>query len=261
MVDVKGRVLDSLGHDRSGDLLELAGESLLLGPIILADKVGRITQNHVADETKDAAAQERVAYPCHPHGRLDIAPIGRARSGRVDVRAINGEAGDHFAQRVSERIESKVARAPRLLSQSVELMRQHVQLARQRHLHDQQLLAIDKFGERHGVRNKFAVEPADPLDLAAIHEQAVDLVEEVVAAGAVDRPGWNELLTRAQDLFDDDVERRVDATLAPAGASAAARRSRMCRSTSFQSTASSSPSASKACRARARIAWSWSLRK
>ncbi len=74
-------------------------------------------------------------------GHLDVAPIRRAGPLGVDVRSIHGEAGDHFPQRVPQGVEGEVARPPRLLGQAVELMREHVQLAGQRDLHDQSFLA------------------------------------------------------------------------------------------------------------------------
>ena len=39
VVDVEGRVLDSLGHHRRGHLLELAGEPPLLGPVLLGEAI------------------------------------------------------------------------------------------------------------------------------------------------------------------------------------------------------------------------------
>ena len=192
VVDVKSRVLDSLGHHRSGHLLELAGEPPLFGSVIVAGGSDGVSEQHVADEAEDAAAHERVAHPRPPDGRLDIAPIGRARAGGVDVRAINRKARDHFPQCIPQGVEGKVARAPRLLGQAVELMGQHVQLARQRHLHDQQLLAVDQVGKARTLAGKVVVDPADGVDVVAIHEQAADLVQEVVAAGAVNRPGLDE---------------------------------------------------------------------
>ena len=60
LVDVKSRVLHSLGHDGCGDLLEFPGKSLPSGPIGLNANVGRIADNHIVNETKHTAAHERV---------------------------------------------------------------------------------------------------------------------------------------------------------------------------------------------------------
>ena len=78
VVDVEGRVLDPLGHHRRRHLLELAGEPPLLGPVLLAERLGRLQQQHVADEAEDPAAHQRVAGR-RPAGRRPRRSAGPRR--------------------------------------------------------------------------------------------------------------------------------------------------------------------------------------
>ena len=49
------------------------------------------------------------------------------------------------------------------------------------------------------------VEPGEGLFGGGVDEEAVDLVEEIVAAGAVDGPVGGERLVGGEDFFGDDV--------------------------------------------------------
>ena len=125
---------------------------------------------------------------------LDVAAVGIAGALVVDVRAVDGEAGDHLAQGLAQGVEGEVARPPDLLRQPVELVGQHVQLAGERDLHDQQLLAIDHLGEARIVLDPVVIQPGEGRGVGRVDEQAVDLVQEFVAAGPVDRPGLDQRL-------------------------------------------------------------------
>ena len=146
VVDVERGVLDPLGRHRGRHLLELAGEPSLLGAVVLGERLGRLQQQHLADEAEDPAAQERVAGGRPPDGDLDGAAVGLVHPVVGDVRAVDREGGDHGAQRLAEGVEGEVARPTALLRQPVELVGQHVQLAGERDLHDQTLLAVDQLG-------------------------------------------------------------------------------------------------------------------
>ena len=151
MYDVKRRVLDPLGRHRGRHLLELAGEAPLLGPVLFAERLRELQEQHVADEAEHAPAQQGVAGHRPANGELDVPAIGVVHAVVGDVRTVDGKAGDHLPQRLPQRVEGEVARPARLLCQPVELVRQHVQLARERHLHDQQLLLVDHLGEARVV--------------------------------------------------------------------------------------------------------------
>ena len=101
-----------------------------------------------------------------------VAAVGVADAVVGDVRAVDGEGGDHGPQRLPEGVEGEVARPAALLRQAVELVGQHVQLAGQRDLHDQQLLAVDQLGE-----------PRVVLDLVGVQR-----VKSRPASGSTNRP-------------------------------------------------------------------------
>ena len=176
---------------------------------------------------KTAPAHQRVERLGPADGLQDGEAIRVVRPLVGDVRTVDGEAGDHLLQGLTEGVEGEVPRSPRLLGQPIELVGQHVQLAGERDLHDQQLLAVDHLGEARTVLDQAVVKASERRGVLPVHEESVDLVQEVVAACPVDRPGLDQRLIRPEDLLDDDVERHTERALCgsrPAGSDAIAER-------------------------------------
>jgi hypothetical protein len=184
-------------------LLEGAREAVPLRPILLGAG-GRRLQQEVADEAQHAEAHERVAQGGAADRRLHVPAVQIARALLADVRPVDGEAGDDFTQGIAQGIEGEVAGGPALLGELVELMREHVELARERRVENQHLLLVRHLGERQILAGDGPVERGERLDLPAVDEEAVDLVEELVPARPVHRPRLDERLTRGEDLLRHD---------------------------------------------------------
>ena len=130
---------------------------------------------------------------------------------RVDVvggniGAVHREAGDHFLQRIAQTVEGKIPRAAVLLRQAVELVGQHVHFAGKRHLHDQALGVVDHLGKGARVLRPVTVETGEGLSVLGRDKQAVEHVQKVIAARAIDRPVLPQCLPHAQNLFHHNVE-------------------------------------------------------
>lgn len=128
----------------------------------------------------------------------------------VNIGAVDGEAGDDFAQRIAEVFEREVARPAVQFGNVVQAAGEHVQFARQRHLQDQPLAIVDQVVHRLFHSGKGLVEALEGAGMPAIDEDAVQVIQEAVAGGAVDGPR-PQLFVSGQDLFGDDVERTVAA--------------------------------------------------
>ena len=124
----------------------------------------------------------------------------------VDVGAIDGEAGDDFGERVPQAVEREVARSSVALGDALERVREHVQLARHRRLHDQPLAVVADIVERVDEAGHLRIGTTQPLQLAALDEHAVEIVEVAVPGCPSDGPASGKRFARREDLFCDDVE-------------------------------------------------------
>ena len=97
---VEGRVLDALGHDGPGELLEAQHEVAPLGALPIVQPLGILEQQDRRDEVEQRGARRGVAPLREPDRRDDVRPIVRLEGlvRGADVGAVDGEAGDHLAQ-------------------------------------------------------------------------------------------------------------------------------------------------------------------
>ena len=96
----------------------------------------------------------------------------------ANVGPINRKRRQHFAQRVAQAFERKIARPAMLLGDMIQLPRQHIQLARHGHLQDQPLAVAHQIVERLGPAGEAAIELLERFLLGVIHEEAVHQVEK-----------------------------------------------------------------------------------
>ena len=121
----------------------------------------------------------------------------------------------------SRRLSRVKSRDLRLLcGDAVEHVREHGELARHRRLDDQPLARVEHVVERLEAAGELGVGPAQLARLAGVDEEAVEIVEVVVAGRAVDRPPARQ---RARGRRESSRRRRTAAD--PAGRRTRARAS------------------------------------
>ncbi len=74
-VAIERRVLQTLRHDRPGELLEAHDEQTALGALGIAEAVGILEQEQVLDEIEDRSAGRRIAALRGLDGGADIAVV------------------------------------------------------------------------------------------------------------------------------------------------------------------------------------------
>ena len=148
------------------------------------------------------------------HGPVDVAPVliaflaarcGVTRPG--EIGAVDGKAGDHLRQRLAQRVQGEIARAPVGLRDAREPVREHGELARERGAHDEELRLARDLGEfRHRPRRTRGRRGRSSAS-RGVDEEAVHDVREAVAGGAVNGPASGHALVAGGDLLGDQVER------------------------------------------------------
>ncbi len=217
VVAVEGRVLDALGHDGAGVLLELHREAPhLAGAERVAPLLDDVGGEQLEDEVEDALVRA-IAAPAGVGNRpFQVAVILGRGAVVVDVGAIDGEARHHLAQRLAQADQGVVAGLPARLGQAVVLVGENPELARELHVHDLLLRRVGDLLEGDAIADEALVGLFENRLGIGVHEQAVDQVQEIVAGGAGDRPFLAKPLMRSKDLLDDDVEGLVAVAAAAA---------------------------------------------
>ncbi len=188
-VSVEGGVLDALGHDRPGGLLEAD------------DELRRAGQGQLLDEADLACAQgQRLPGVCAGPHDVPAGLQGRRRA-RADVGAVDGEGGQHLGQCLVQADAGEVRAPPPGLGQREG--GEPVQFGAQGACEYVDLgLAADR-GEVGPDVGNLGVEGAERPGRGRVDEQPGEPVQRVVAGGAGARPGVGQRLTGLQDLFDD----------------------------------------------------------
>ena len=207
-VAVEGRVLDPLGHHGAGHLLEAADEQLPLAAAGLV-QVGRaFQQQHVADEVEHGGVGGRVAAFRLRRRAADDLPVALRNVTLANVRAIDGKAGQDFAQRDPQRVEREIPRAPVPLGNAIEPVGEQLQIARHGRAEDQQLRLVGHLAEIEPLVDEAAVDLGQLGQPGRIDEQPAHGVQKIVARGAGQQPLFGQGLLGAEDLFHHHVERK-----------------------------------------------------
>ena len=90
---------------------------------------------------------------------------------------------------------------------AVEPVAEHVELGGHRRLHDEPLALVDDLGEGRSLVDEPGVDPLHGPRLAAVDEDAVQEVEELVAGGAAMGPVAAAAARPGQDLLGHDERR------------------------------------------------------
>ena len=205
-VAVEGRVLHTLGGHRRAELLEAQREAAHA----FAQAVGRtflgLRQQRTVHEVEDGRIGGVPAAPRLRHGPVDVAPV--LRRGLVhDVGAVHRHACRHFGQRLAQRVERVVARAPVGACDAQQLAGQHRQLRGERAALDGALAVVREFVEVLRLAAEAAPDAVHARARGAIDEHPVGHVGEAIAGGAVQRPALRHVLVRRGDLLGHHVQR------------------------------------------------------
>src|SRR5262249_14566232 len=123
VVNVESRVLDALGGDGRGHLLEFPREASLELMVFLRRRAaGRILQqNGVPDEVEQRLAERRVLLAGPVNGPADRGFVGSRRAA-VHIRTVHREADDDLAESAADAVEGEVARSAIEAGEAVELV-------------------------------------------------------------------------------------------------------------------------------------------
>ncbi len=211
VVDVQRGVLDAFRRDRTGDLLELSREPRPLLPLFRrVDR--RLLQQHALDEVEHER-RDGGAVALRARHRFDdvaVVVIGD-RLSRHHVRAVDGEARDHFFQRRDEAVEREIPEMTITFRESIELMAERVDVARHRLVQHLLLAAIAELAERQRLAPLADESSVDRFErglVPAVDEQVVHDRAEFVSGRPRHGPVGRQVLAGAQNLLDDDVEAR-----------------------------------------------------
>ena len=133
---------------------------------------------------------------------MDVAAIAFTdATALVDVSAIDREAGNHLPGGIAQRLASEIARLTVSGRDLIEQMREHAHFTGHGAVHDQLLAVVDEAGHVDGLAQKTPVERGKGPFMALMNKDAVELISEFVASGAIDRPLRRQLLVDLQDFF------------------------------------------------------------
>ena len=205
--DVKRRVLQPLGHDRPGALLELHHEVLMFGDARLVGVGREFEKQNVAQEVEDRRVRARVAALGERDGLVDHrAVLGARRLAVGQVGAVDREARDDLAHGVRQVVEREVAEEPVALAQAVEDEAEHVDVVGQRQAHRQALLLVDERGEVDVAVDELLVGLGERFLRGGINEELRDVRREIVAGRSMNGPVLAQRLVAREDFFSEQVD-------------------------------------------------------
>ena len=128
-------------------------------------------------------------------------PVALGNVAFANVRAIDGKAGQDFAQRDPQRIEREIPRAPVPLGNAIEPVGEQLQIARHGRAEDQQLRLVRHLAEIEPLVDEAAVDLGQFGQPGRIDEQPVHGVQKIVARGAGQQPLLGQGLLGRRESF------------------------------------------------------------
>src|SRR5438034_684759 len=206
VVDIRNRVLQSLCHDRSGELLKLENELRVRGTLLFVEVFRKTKEQKIEQEIKDRFFDCGIATFRRRHRALDHRAIFLAHwFPWFEISSIDGETGDRFAHRARQSFQGVVAKPTVLLRQPINHVAENVDFVGQRNAHDQSLLRVNEMAEMERVTDESLENFGDGAFRVVIDQHARDLIGEIVAGGAVDWPVLRQLFVAGQNFFDDQI--------------------------------------------------------
>src|SRR5262245_54205632 len=124
VIDIKCRVLHSLGHHRSGKLLKLHYKIDHLAAVYDVKMLQVVEQERFLDKVEEGPRGTRVSLLRLFHGSRNIflIPFCHPARRRIVVGAIDGKAGDDLANGKGQAVKRKVSIVTVPLGDAIELM-------------------------------------------------------------------------------------------------------------------------------------------
>ena len=207
VIPVEGGVLDPLGRDGPGELLELAHEQELLPVLGFRAGPGKAQAQHVADELEDGAAHGGIAPARRGHGQVHVPAIAVRLPRAVAVRPVDGEARDDLPERGDEAPRGEVTRGAIAVGDAPQPPAEHADLAGHGGVDDELLGLVHDLSEVRPVAEEARVRLVELPLRGPVDEDSVRGAEEVVAGRTPHRPALGQPLAAHQDFLDHDVER------------------------------------------------------
>src|SRR3989304_3666925 len=137
VVNIKSRLLDSLGHYRPGDLLELLDEVDQAPSVFFRKALNVLEQKRVPYKFEDGFRRSGVSSLRFFYSCLDIRLIlPRYATWFRNISAVHGQAGDHLPDGEGEAVERKISVPAVLFRDALELVAERIDLAGPRNQHD-----------------------------------------------------------------------------------------------------------------------------
>ncbi len=146
-----------------------------------------------------------VSLSRSPHCRLDVIPVVTSEILRAYIGAINGKAGEDLLDGALQSVEGYIAAIPVPSGNLFQEASEIVHITFQVFLDDEFLLPVNEIPVRRGVLHEPVVYPAHLSLIVFLAENAVYLIEKIVARRSLDGPELREPLLASQDLLDHKI--------------------------------------------------------
>src|SRR5205814_8391781 len=194
VVNVEHRVLESLRHDRPGELLKFEDEMHVLLTRLRIEVLWESKKQNVAEKIEDRFLHRRIAALGRGDRALDHLSIFVAdRLAGREISSINREAGNCFPHRPCERFECEIAIPPIFFRQPVEHVAEHFDFVGQGQSHHQTLLRVNEMPEMHRVSDEPMKSPRHVSFSRSVHENAGDLIGKIVTGRSMEWPTCTKL--------------------------------------------------------------------
>src|SRR6185369_7300356 len=131
--------------------------------------------------------------------------IGIAEDPGADIAAIDRKKSQHLYQRALQAVQSHIRGVTVAARDRFQQARQAVDVARHVFAHNQALFFEGELVTRALLAGEAAVDLREFLSVRARAEYAANIVEKLVAGGALDGPG-RQLFIEGENFFHDDID-------------------------------------------------------
>ncbi len=208
VVEVERGVLDALGGDGAGGLLEAHGKAATLGLLVRVASLGMAHEQRIAEEVEDRHVHGGISLLGLGHRAIDIAAVPAARlvPQIAHVGAVDGESGDDLPDDPNQAREGEIAREAIALRDAIEVQTELDDFAGHGHLHDEPLGRVAQIGHGLDASGEAGIGGGHLARGATVDEEAVDRAEIVVARRTRHCPPVGERLFGHQNLLGGNPE-------------------------------------------------------
>ncbi len=173
MIAIEGRVLERFGHQRPGQLLDLAGEAVHARSAVTAPpRSNQVEGERIAQEIEDRDIRTGPGRAHLADGCVDDRAIFRRRCGGGDVGAVNGKVQEKQLERRSQPRSRVVAGAVVASGDACQQARQCGELASQQGREDTALGLDQHILEAALVTTRLAPSLLESIEAALVEQNA-----------------------------------------------------------------------------------------